>query len=349
MEEDAETLQEVVVQGYRTATKEKSSIASVTVSAETIALRPNANFAQTLSGQVAGLNITTSSGQPGGNTQINLRGVGSVNGNTEPLFIIDGAPVDEDNFRSLNPNDIASISVLKDAGATAIYGNRGANGVVVIKTRGGTFNAATRINYLGQLSFTSLQDNDYDLMNAQEQLRLERDFGNGRGAGLSDAEIGASPNFDWSNFFFDTGLTQSHTLNITSGGENVNSFTSLAYSNVEGILQDSDLKRFNIRNNISGKSENDKFTYGSNFSINYSESNEPNSIGSGAINRNYILGAYQSLPYITPDDYVDGAGLLSPLSFANTPLFLLDRLLTYTRKEAEVKIIGTFNASYKIN
>ena len=145
MEEDAETLQEVVVQGYRTATKEKSSIASVTVSAETITARPNANFAQTLSGQVAGLNITTSSGQPGGNTQINLRGVGSVNGNTEPLFIIDGAPVDEDNFRSLNPNDIASISVLKDAGATAIYGNRGANGVVIIKTRNGTFNSATKI------------------------------------------------------------------------------------------------------------------------------------------------------------------------------------------------------------
>jgi len=348
MQEDAETLQEVVVQGYRTATKEKSSIAAVTVSAETITSRPNANFAQTLSGQVAGLNITTSSGQPGGDTQINLRGVGSINGNTEPLFIIDGAPVDEDNFRSLNPNDIASISVLKDAGATAIYGNRGANGVVIIKTRTGSFNSATKINYVGQLSFASLQDNDYDLMNGQEQLMLERDYGNGRGVGLTDAEIGAQPNFDWSNFFFDTGLTQSHTLNITSGGENINSFTSLAYTNVDGILQASDLKRFNIRNNINGKSENDRFNYSSNFSINYSESNEPNSIGSGAINRNYILGAYQSVPYISPDDYTDGAALLSPLSFTNTPLFLLDRLLTYTRKEAEVKIIGTFSASYKL-
>ena len=101
-----------------------------------------------------------------------------------------------------------------------------------------------KFNYLGQVSFTSLQDNDYDLMNAQEQLTLEREFGNGRGVDMTDAEIGASPDFDWSNFFFDTGITQSHTLNITSGGENINSFTSLGYTNVEGILQASDLKRF---------------------------------------------------------------------------------------------------------
>ncbi|MEO9512584.1 MAG: SusC/RagA family TonB-linked outer membrane protein [Flavobacteriaceae bacterium] len=348
MEDDAEALQEVVVQGYRTSTKEKSSIASVTISSETITSRPNANFAQTLSGQVAGLNITTSSGQPGGNTNINLRGVGSVNGNTEPLFIIDGAPVDEDNFRSLNSNDIASISVLKDAGATAIYGNRGANGVVIIKTRTGSFNQDTKISYTAQLSFNSLQNNDYDLMNAQEQLTLERDFGNGRGVGLTDAEIAASPDFDWVDFFFDTGLTQSHTLNITSGGENVNVFTSLGYFDQEGILQSSGLKRFNIRNNISGKSANDRFKYTSNFSINYSESDEPNNIGGSGINRNYVLGAYQSVPYITPDDYTNGEALLSPLSFANTPLFLLDRLLTYTREEAELKIIGSFNASYNL-
>ncbi|NNK11705.1 MAG: TonB-dependent receptor plug domain-containing protein, partial [Flavobacteriaceae bacterium] len=112
MEDDAEALQEVVVQGYRNSTKEKSSIASVTINAETIENRPNASFVQTLSGQVAGLNITTSTGQPGAASNVNLRGVTSINGNTQPLYIIDGVPVDEDNFRSLNPQDIASVSVL---------------------------------------------------------------------------------------------------------------------------------------------------------------------------------------------------------------------------------------------
>lgn len=348
LEVDAGALEEVVVLGYRTSTKEKSSVASVTVSSETIENRPNASFVQTLSGQVAGLNITTASGQPGANSTVNLRGINSINGNTEPLFIIDGVPVDEDNFRSLNPQDIASISVLKDAGATAIYGNRGANGVVLIETRMGSFNSPLQINFTSILSTSSLQDNDYNLLSSPEQLRLEKEYGNGRGAGLTDAEINDARTFEWRDFFFRNSLTQNHTLNFSSGSDKTTQFTSLGYSNTEGILKDSDLKRFNIRTNVSGRSDNDKFNYGLNLTVNYSESNEPNNIGSGAINRNYILGANQSAPYIYPEDYTNGAALLSPLSFTNTPLFLLDRLETFTRKDEEVKMIGSFNASYKI-
>ena len=186
MEEDAETLEEVVVTGYRTQAKEKSSIAAQTITAETVVNRPNANVIQTLSGQVAGLDISTSSGQPGAAPTVRLRGVNSINGNTSPLFIVDGTPVDEDNFRSINPQDIESISVLKDAGATAIYGNRGANGVVVITTRTGSFNTPLQIDYTGILSFSTLQDNDYNLMNSQEQLGLEAERGAGRGATLTD-------------------------------------------------------------------------------------------------------------------------------------------------------------------
>jgi TonB-linked SusC/RagA family outer membrane protein len=348
MEEDAETLEEVVVTGYRTQAKEKSSIASQTITSETVVNRPNANVVQTLSGQVAGLDISTSSGQPGAAPTVRLRGVNSINGNTSPLFIVDGTPVDEDNFRSINPQDIESISVLKDAGATAIYGNRGANGVVVITTRSGSFNTPLQIEYTGILSFSTLQDNDYNLMNSQEQLGLEAERGAGRGATLTPDEIAAAPTFDWVDFFFRTGLTQNHNLRLTSGSENFSQATTLGYFDQEGILKDSDLKRFSIRNNLTGRSENDRFNYGTNVSINYSKSNEPNGIGGSAINRNYILGAYQSVPYITPDEYTDGAGLLSPLLFSNTPLFLLDRLNTYTRYEEEVKIIGSFNASYKL-
>ena len=346
--EDAEALEEVVVQGYRTATREKSSIASQTVTAATIENRPNANVIQTLSGQVAGLDISTSSGQPGAAPTVRLRGVNSINGNTSPLFIIDGTPVDEDNFRSINPQDIESIDVLKDAGATAVYGNRGANGVVVIKTKRGSFNQPLQINYTGILSFSNLQDNDYNLMDSQQQLTLENQRNSGRGATLTPQEIAAAPTFDWADFFFRTGLTQNHNISFQSGGENFTQFTSLGYFDQEGILQDSDLKRFSIRNNVTGRSENDRFNYGTQLSINYTESNEPNAIGGTGINRNYILGAYQSVPYITPDDYTNGADLLSPLLFSNTPLFLLDRLRTYTRKEDEVKLIGSFNASYKI-
>src|SRR5690606_17574877 len=117
---------------------------------KTIEGRPNASFIQTLQGQVPGLNIATGSGQPGANnTTVILRGLGSITGSVEPLYVIDGVPMSSDRFRSLNPNDIESINVLKDAGATAIYGNRGANGVIVITTKRASFDSALSVKYVG--------------------------------------------------------------------------------------------------------------------------------------------------------------------------------------------------------
>ena len=345
-------LDEVVVQGFRTTSKLTSNIASTTITSETIESRPNASFAQTLQGQVAGLNITTNNGQPGGNSVINLRGVSSISGNTEPLFIIDGVPVDEDNFRSLNPNDIASLSVLKDAGATAIYGNRGANGVIIIQTKVGSYNSGLKVTYSGSTNFSNLQDHSYNLMNSREQLQLEKDYGQGFGATLSDVELAEranQTNTDWLDVFFSTGFSVNHNLSFSSGGKNLNSFTSLGFSDQEGILTGaSTLKRFNFRNNVNGKSNSGKFRYSTALSMNYSESNEPNSIGSGGINRNFALGAMMSVPYVSPYSYVPGQGANIPVVFANTPLMLLDRLDTYTRREDEIKVLASLKVSYDI-
>ncbi|WP_339687095.1 SusC/RagA family TonB-linked outer membrane protein [uncultured Nonlabens sp.] len=350
------SLDQVVVIGYRTTTAVKSSVASSIVTDKTIKNRPNANILQTLSGQVAGLNINTTSGQPGGDSTINLRGIGSINGNTEPLFIIDGAFVDEDNFRSLNPQDIKTISVLRDAAATAIYGNRGANGVVVIETSQGSYDSPLEVSFNSLTTFTQLQDNDYGMMNSQQLLTLERERGAGFGAGvyqgtgtaLTDAEIAAAGTNDWREDFFRTGVTQNNTVSLSSGGKNSRQFTSFGYFDQEGILVQSRLKRFNLRTNVSGRTENDKFNYKLNLTANYSDSQEPNSIGSGAINRNYVLAGFQGVPWLSANDYSTGADLLSPLLFANTPLFLLDRLQTYNRKVEEVKIVGSLNLNYKI-
>ena len=350
MMEDASSLDEVVIEAFRTSTKQTSNVSSVTISSSTIEARPNASIVQTLQGQVAGMNITTFSGQPGANSTITIRGIGSINGNTEPLFVIDGIPVDEDNFRSLNPNEITSLTVLKDAGATSIYGNRGANGVVVIKTKRGSYESGLKVNYLGQSSFSLLQGHDYNLMNSRQLLNLEKAKGSGLGASLSDAEIEAlalQSNTNWLDVFYGTGLTNSHTLTLSQGGSNLNSFTSLGYNETEGTLKDvSDLKRFNFRNNLNGKSDNGKFQYGTSLSINYSESNEPNQVGSGAVNRNFILGANKSVPYLSVYDYEPGKGSEITASFLNTPLMLLDRKDTYVRKEDEIKILANLNASY---
>ena len=342
------SLGEVVVTGYGSQVKEKASIASTTVSSETISTRPNASFVQTLSGQIPGLNITTTSGQPGGASIINLRGVGSINGDTSPLFILDGTPVDQNNFRSLNPNEIESVSVLKDAGATAIYGNRGANGVVVIKTKKGQYKSRLKINYTGITSFSRLQGHKYNLMNSQQQLTLEKNRKVGKGAKLSEAEIAKATTTDWINEFFRTSRTQNHTVTLSKGGDNSSMFVSLGYFDQKGILKASSLERYNLRTNLNGKSANDKFNYGLNLSINYSENEEPNAIGGGAINRNLILGAYQSVTYLSPSDYTNGRALVSPLSFTNTPLFIMDRLKTFTRTEDETKVISSMNLSYEI-
>ncbi|MCB0398071.1 MAG: mucoidy inhibitor MuiA family protein [Winogradskyella sp.] len=143
MDYDAQ-LDEVVITGY-TSKKEN---------------RPNAGFVQTLSGQFTGLNINNTSGQPGANSLVQLRGVSSIRGNTEPLFIINGSPVDEGTFKSINENDIASINVLKDTQATSIYGNRGANGVVVITLKP---NASKRVNELGITIDTGITNTRFEI------------------------------------------------------------------------------------------------------------------------------------------------------------------------------------------
>jgi TonB-dependent SusC/RagA subfamily outer membrane receptor len=137
LERDPTILEDAVVEAYRNTTVRRSAAAVTTLSIETIEDRANYTILQNLQGQVAGLNIATGTGGPGGDSTIILRGVGSLNGNAEPLFIVDGLPVDEDGFRSIRQSEISTISVLKDAAATSIYGNRGANGVVIINTKKG--------------------------------------------------------------------------------------------------------------------------------------------------------------------------------------------------------------------
>src|SRR5690606_17946906 len=148
--------------------KEENATSVSSVTSKTIEGRPNASIIQTLQGQVPGLNIMTGSGQPGASSQVTLRGLGSINGNTEPLYIIDGIPMSSNRFRSLNPNEIDRVDILKDAGATAIYGNRGANGVIVITTKRGSFESDLSVRYIGTTGISSIQRNQYNLMNTAE-------------------------------------------------------------------------------------------------------------------------------------------------------------------------------------
>ncbi|MGG7034434.1 MAG: MG2 domain-containing protein [Flavobacterium sp.] len=139
MKDEECILADVVVEGYNiTRTKAKSNVSSIIVSSQTLEKRPNANFIELLQNQVKGLNISTGSGQPGGSDSVILRGTGSLSAETEPLYIIDGVLLNADEFRSLNQDDILSVTVLKDAEATAIYGSRAASGIIIINTKKGS-------------------------------------------------------------------------------------------------------------------------------------------------------------------------------------------------------------------
>ncbi|MFP9115347.1 SusC/RagA family TonB-linked outer membrane protein [Flavobacterium sp. RHBU_3] len=359
--QEGRELENVVVDSYRTMSRPKNATAAATVTSKTIEGRPNASFVQTLQGQVPGLNIASGSGQPGSNnTTVILRGAGSINGNVEPLYVIDGVPQTGDNFRSINPADIESATVLKDAGATAIYGNRGANGVIVVKTKRGSYESKMSVKYTGITGFSEMQKNHYSNMNSQQLLTLQREYGAGSGAGagvynstgvpMTDAQIAAAPNYNWKDYFYRTGVSQNHTLNISAGSKNLSSFTSIAFLDQEGILKGSDLKRFNFRSNLDGKSNDGKFTFATTFTANYSVSNTLTSLGTGGINQNFVIGPVMAVPYFTPGNYTSGYDLAfnNPISLELTPLYLMDKLRYFRNQSDEVKAIGQMKANYKI-
>jgi TonB-dependent SusC/RagA subfamily outer membrane receptor len=158
MDEDLDSLDEVIVEAFRTTSKESSSVSSV--SQESIVSMPVNSISQLLQGQVAGVQVSTGSGQPGQASTIRIRGNNGLSGNVEPLFIIDGVPVDQNNLRNLNSSNIKSVTILKDAAATSIYGNRGSGGVIVVST-----NYSHYINNYGKKKLNNKRFNNYSIQN----------------------------------------------------------------------------------------------------------------------------------------------------------------------------------------
>ncbi|QEE48119.1 SusC/RagA family TonB-linked outer membrane protein [Flavobacterium alkalisoli] len=351
------TLKVVVKDVYRSITKEKSAMAVVGISAEAIEDRANASVLQSLQGQIAGLNIGTGSGQPGADSTIILRGVGSISGNVEPLFVIDGIPVDEDGFRSLNQMDIEDVQVYKDAAATSIYGNRGANGVIVITTKRGSLDQKMQFRYTSQFGYSELQPLNMELMNSSELLSFQNRVGQGLGAELTDAErelLARQNNTYWTDIFFRKGVTKSHNLAITTGSKTTSNFTSLGYFEQEGIFMNTTFKRFSVRNNFSGRSENNKFNYSFNFNGNFSRSKGIDGAGTNAVFFAPFRAALHGLPYLSPydaDGSVTNDGGLTPgdagaITVDKVPYVLLNSAKMNTDVEDEIKILAGFSADW---
>ena len=280
LNEDAASLDEVVVVGYGSQTKESLTGSVSKVASKELEQVPVSTFEQSLRGSVAGLQATAVDGAPGGNTQIRIRGIGSITASSEPLYVIDGIPIqagsiatnDNDGtstnvMAAINPNDIENITVLKDAASTAIYGSRGANGVILINTKQGktgkpiiSFKALTGFNSqagnnilrpLNAAQYTELFLEGYINRGdtpAQAQARFDKVFQQ-----LIDPSTGQPTDTNWLDAITRTGITQSYDLSARGGTENVKYFMSGSYLDQENYIIDSGFKRLSARANLEVK------------------------------------------------------------------------------------------------
>lgn len=181
--EDIKTLNAVTVTGYTNYTRDKSTAASSVVGADKITQVPMATFDQILQGRVPGLVVSAGSGQPGTSASVTVRGIGTINGTSSVLYVMDGIPIEAGQFQGINPSDIASVTVLKDASAKALYGSRGSNGVIVITTKKGQA-GKIGVSYKSQYGFSNMTTPKFQMMNAAEHLQFEEEIGLETGAEL---------------------------------------------------------------------------------------------------------------------------------------------------------------------
>jgi len=351
-------METVEIDSYRKITPRAQSFSAKTIGGDIMEERANVSALAGLQGMVAGAYISMGSGQPGSIPNIVIRGFGSINGNTDPLYVIDGMPVEAEVFRTLSPNDIDTYTVLKDAAATSIYGNRGANGVIVIKTKSGNFNQDLKIQYVGQSGYTKMQNLNIEIMNSSQLLNMQKQYGQGLGNRLEQWEIdqlAANTNTNWRDVFFRTGISEQHDLSLSSGSENTANFTAISYTGQEGIVLRSSLKRFNIRNNFSGKSKDGKFNYSFNTGVTYVKSQDLLNVGSSFINANPFFSALLAAPYISPYDPDGSITLYGPYAdappedvWASIPILMLNRMQMDKYDTNDLRILSGFSANYEV-
>ncbi|MBO7321647.1 MAG: TonB-dependent receptor [Bacteroidales bacterium] len=268
---EAEALDDVIIVAYGSVKREAKTGSVTSVKGDVIAESPVSSVDKMLAGKMAGVQVTASTGQPGANSQIRIRGTSSINAGNEPLWVVDGIPVmtgDQSYFTNssnamsaINPNDIESITVLKDAAAASIYGSRAANGVILVTTKSGKAGKAkftARAKYgVSQLS----NDNDFGVMNGEQLLGYQRAAAVNAGHNPDDpkspyyrpAELLTRPQTNWMEEFTRMGNMQEYEINASAGNDKGKFYTSLSYQENEGIVHQSSFKKFTARVNSDYK------------------------------------------------------------------------------------------------
>ena len=274
-------LENVIVIGYGTVSKKDFTGAVGVVKGEDLNNMPVGSIADVLQGKAPGITVSSSSGTPGAPSVVRVRGIGSVEGSSSPLYVVDGLPQNDIDY--LNPNDIESIAVHKDASVAAIYGSRGSNGIIIITTKSGTRKEKMSVNYDTYLGIQSPWKRPH-MLNAKEFIeyknRAADNGGDGRVTALStqqniDAVLdfvsknsGVNGTDWWKEITNNQAFIQSHNIGISGGTENIGIHTSLSYMGQDGIIKGSEYERISWRNNINSNVSK-RITLGTNFGIIY--------------------------------------------------------------------------------
>jgi TonB-dependent starch-binding outer membrane protein SusC len=340
LQRNQSSLTEVFVTGYNTKSKRSSPGSATSVTIDDIRTQPMASFDQLLQGQSPGLNITTGSGQPGRAGNVSIRGVGSISGATQPLYIMDGVEISAADFQSINQGDFESVTVLKDAAAASIYGSRASGGVIVITTRRGRV-GPTRFNYDMQFGQSYWPRSKLKLMSSNEKLDYELENGNPNGWTPAEMDSLRNINTDWEDVFFRTGITKQHQVSASGGNDKTRFYGSIAYLDQTGVVQASGLKRYSARLNVETGTDNLRVGMNTSFAYSiFTSTQENNQTISSPLN-----GIRWSLPYFTPFGK-DGNYLQDPTpSGQPNPL---QELLENKRRFPQWKGIGNVFAEYKL-
>lgn len=282
LQPDLRTLNEVVVVGYGTIKKSDLTGSVSSVKGEELTAYPAIDAMQALQGRAAGVNITANNGAPGSPLKVRIRGGTSINASSDPIFVVDGFV----GGAMPPPEDIESIEVLKDASATAIYGSRGANGVIMVTTKRGK-PGKTKIDFNSSYS-SQTEINRLDLLNAEQFT----DY-------ISEARPGfvsAGANTDWQDQIFRTGAIQNYQLSLSGGNESVSYYLSGSYFDQQGVIINSEFDRFSVTSNINVKAS-DKFNFGLNlFARRNSSHGVRTQEGSGGLTPGVVASAFKFEP-----------------------------------------------------
>ncbi len=318
-----EGLEEIVVVGYGTTKARDLTGAVASVKAEELEDKPFASIDQALQGKVSGVTISQNSGAPGGGVSVRVRGITSLTGSNEPLYVVDGVPLDGSSnnesfsfnifggengqnrvsaLSTINPSDIVSIEVLKDASATAIYGSRASNGVILITTKNGE-KGKSRISYDGYYGYQELSKY-LEVMDLQAYAMYQNEIhvstGQEPNPSFSRPEL-LGPGTDWQKEIFRVAPIQSHQVSISGGSKKTSVYTSINYFDQEGILINTDYKRIGLRLNLDHE-VNKWIKVGNNLTI----SNGKEKIAYNDSEDGVIMGALRQAPNV-PVKYSDGS------------------------------------------